>query len=154
MTDAILCVALAGLAAAVVAVWLALRNASRWAATCAELEQARADEAAARAAAEAGAARARAAQSRARMAAERAAEPRSWWAAQRRQQLMVHLTDDTTIRGLVLEVTDDGVLLTAAEFLGDRNVMLGGEVFVARERVAFTQVPPRVVAATNGAAKR
>jgi hypothetical protein len=154
MTTSILCAALVGLAAALVAVWLSLRTTTRLMVLLEESEAARADEAAGRAAAEVAAARARGAQTRHRLAAERAAEPRSWWATMRRQQLMVHLTDDTTIRGVVLEVTDDGVLLTAAEYLGDRNVPLGGEVFVARERVAFTQVPPRAGPATNGAAKR
>lgn len=77
------------------------------------------------------------------------AEPASWWEAQERRQLMVHLIDDTTIRGVVREVTEEGVLLTSAEYLGERTVSLGGEVFVARERVAFTQVPP----ATNGVKK-
>jgi hypothetical protein len=153
MTAAILCAALVGVAVALVAVWLSLRNTGRLTTMLLDSETARAEEAAARAAAEAGRARARAAQSRARAAAERAAEPRLWLETMRREQLMLHLVDDSTVRGLVLEVTQDGILLTEAEYLGSSNAMLGGQVFIARERIAFTQVPPRV-ASTNGSAKR
>jgi hypothetical protein len=153
VTAAILCAALVGLAASLVAVWLALRTTSRLTATLEESEAARAEEAAARAAAEAGTARARAAQAKYRLAAERAAEPRLWLETMRREQLMLHLVDDCTVRGLVLEVTQDGILLTEAEYLGSSNAMLGGQVFIARDRIAFTQVPPRA-ASTNGAAKR
>lgn len=144
MTVAILFASLAGLLCALVAVAVALRNSRALATRCVELE-------AARTVAEAATARARASASRERAAALRASEPRSWWDGQRRHQLMVHLTDDTTIRGVVLEVTEDGVLLTACEYLGERTLPLGGEVFIARDRVAFTQVPPRSV---NGAGKR
>lgn len=153
MTAAVLCASLVGVAVALVAVWLSLRNTARLADMLLGSETARAEEAAARAAAEAGAARARAAQSRYRVAAERAAEPKMWLETMRREQLMLHLVDDSTVRGLVLEVTQDGILLTEAEYLGSASTMLGGQVFIARDRIAFTQVPPRVVA-TNGAAKR
>lgn len=67
----------------------------------------------------------------------------TWLERKRGVHLRFNLVDESTIAGVVLEVGPDGVLLGAAEYLGDQSVPLGGEVFLPKERVAFIQVPPR-----------
>jgi hypothetical protein len=70
-----------------------------------------------------------------------------WFAAKRRRALWVHLTDDTTIKGLVVEANENGVLLEQAEYLGgEKSVGLGGRIWLPKDRINFTQVPP----AANG----
>ena len=68
---------------------------------------------------------------------------REWWQKARRKTVMVHTIDDKTIRGLVLEVAPDGVLLGGAEYLDGAPVPLGGQLFIPKERVAMVQIPPR-----------
>ena len=55
-----------------------------------------------------------------------------WWERAHKQLVMVHGTDDRTIRGYVKEVAPDGVLLASAEYLPDEGppMPLGGEVFI------------------------
>ena len=67
-----------------------------------------------------------------------------WWERAHKRHVMVHQTDDRTIRGYVKEVAPDGVLLASAEYLPDQGapMPLGGEVFIPRERVNWVQVLP------------
>jgi hypothetical protein len=69
----------------------------------------------------------------------------SWWATAQRRQVLLHTTDDKTLRGLVQLVTDEGVLVAAPEWLDDSGVALplAGEAFIPHERVRFVQLPPQ-----------
>lgn len=69
--------------------------------------------------------------------------PLGWWDEKQNELVMIHMEDDRTVRGLVAGVSPDGVLLKSPEFLGDGPAIeLGGEVFIARARIAWTQIPP------------
>ena len=73
---------------------------------------------------------------------------RSWWEQRKTEVLMIHLADESTIQGVVLEIGPDGVLLGAPEYLGEeRRVELAGEVWIPREQIVMVQVPPRTATA-------
>lgn len=69
--------------------------------------------------------------------------PVTWLERVIKRRLIVHTTSGQTISGTLDEVTPDGVILRAASFHVDQptpTVSLGGEVFIPREQVAFTQL--------------
>jgi hypothetical protein len=69
--------------------------------------------------------------------------PLDWWDEMQNSLVMVHMDDDRTIKGLIVKVSPDGVLLASPEFLGEGPAFeLGGESFIPRERIAWAQVPP------------
>lgn len=56
--------------------------------------------------------------------------------------IVVHTRDDKTVRGLLLRVGKDVLVLAHASILdGDRTIPLSGEVFVERANVSLTQRP-------------
>lgn len=58
---------------------------------------------------------------------------------------MVNVDDDSTVRGLVVKVFEDGVKLGSAERLTEGpTVALGGEIFIPREHIVSVQIPPPV----------
>jgi hypothetical protein len=67
-----------------------------------------------------------------------------WWERSIKRLVLIHKTDDQTVRGYVKEVAPDGVLLGQAEYLPDQGpaMPLGGEVFIPREIVGWVQLLP------------
>ncbi len=69
---------------------------------------------------------------------------RSWWERARRKQVMVHLSDDTTMRGFVKEKLADGVVLSLPELFSpdNRHTDLAGDAFLPAGRISWVQIPP------------
>jgi hypothetical protein len=65
--------------------------------------------------------------------------PVSWLEESIHRRLIVHTTDDRSIRGLLRLAADDGLLLWGAELLEKEPVKLAGDVFVPRDKVSFVQ---------------
>jgi small nuclear ribonucleoprotein (snRNP)-like protein len=58
-----------------------------------------------------------------------------------RQRIVVNLTDDSSIRGVLLDVHADCIVLAQAEALApDASVPIDGETLILRERVKWVQV--------------
>jgi len=68
----------------------------------------------------------------------------SWWEQAQGRQVMLHMTDENTMRGLVSVVVPDGVLLASPEYLHDGAdpVTVAGEAFIPAERVLWVQMVP------------
>ena len=68
-----------------------------------------------------------------------------WWTEALDRLVMVNVDDDSTVRGLVVRVFEDGVKLSSAERLTEGpTVALGGEIFIPREHIVSVQIPPPV----------
>ena len=68
---------------------------------------------------------------------------RGWLRRQLASDVVIHTTDDITVRGFLEEVGRDGVILRAARYLeGQGAIPLGGELFIPREKVRMVQVRP------------
>ena len=72
-----------------------------------------------------------------------AAPPVAWFQRMLRRKVIVHLTTDQSIEGVLMEQTDDGLILRAAKLLGEgsrsADTTIAGEVHIPRERIAFAQ---------------
>jgi hypothetical protein len=66
----------------------------------------------------------------------------SWLDRVMKKRIVVHTRDSMTIAGVLMEQTEDGIILRAAEMLedGGRKTSLGGETWIPRETVAFAQI--------------
>lgn len=67
---------------------------------------------------------------------------RRWFSRVLKKRIVVHLKNDQTIQGVLMEHTRDGVILRAAELLGANGLKtsMAGESFIPRENVAFAQL--------------
>jgi small nuclear ribonucleoprotein (snRNP)-like protein len=72
----------------------------------------------------------------------RIVEPEAWLARVLKKKIVVHLKNDQSIEGVLMEQTQDGVILRAAALLGNdgKRTPMAGETFVPRENVAFAQL--------------
>lgn len=64
----------------------------------------------------------------------------SWLSQKTRRKLAVHLSDGTTVTGLLAEETPDGIVLSPAEW--ETETQLLGDVYLPRAQVLFLQVLP------------
>lgn len=69
-------------------------------------------------------------------------EPGAWLDRITARRVLVHLTTDDTIEGLLTTVADDGVVLSAATYLGNVTSSLGGDVWVPRAKIRMVQLAP------------
>lgn len=67
---------------------------------------------------------------------------RSWLDRVMRKRIVVHTRDDQSIEGVLMERTEDGVILRAAKLLNGAGppTQMAGETWVPRENVAFAQL--------------
>lgn len=63
-----------------------------------------------------------------------------WLRRQLSTQCVIHTLDGQSMAGFLEEVASDGVILRAAEYLGEQRTQIGGEVWVPRARIAWVQV--------------
>ena len=59
-----------------------------------------------------------------------------------KKKVVIHTVQDQSIEGVLMEATDDGVILRAARLLGSGGVStsMAGEVWVPRASIAFAQL--------------
>jgi hypothetical protein len=69
-------------------------------------------------------------------------EPEAWLARVLKKKIIAHLKNDQSIEGVLMEQTQDGVILRASVLLGNdgKRTPMAGETFVPRENVAFAQL--------------
>lgn len=65
----------------------------------------------------------------------------SYLARQVRQNVVVHLTTDQSLAGVLKDETDDGIVLAAARFLDSsgETTALGGEIHIPDHKINFIQ---------------
>lgn len=71
--------------------------------------------------------------------------PRRWLSGRTRREVAVHLTDGTSLAGVLWEVCPDVLVLRAARVLdpaGNAEPPADGEVAIPRARVGWVQVLP------------
>ena len=70
------------------------------------------------------------------------AEPEAWLDQVMTKRIIVHLKNDTSIDGSLMQTTSDGIILRAAQLLniGSAPTSMAGEVFIPRENIAFAQL--------------
>lgn len=67
------------------------------------------------------------------------ARGRCWLSKRLGYTLTIHLTDGSTVEGVLSTDAADCLVLTAARFLDDSPVPLAGEVAIPRNRILFMQ---------------
>jgi hypothetical protein len=55
------------------------------------------------------------------------------------EQVIVHLVDDQTVKGALVDVHRDGLVLRAAQLIAQPAVDIAGDVFVPRDKVLMLQ---------------
>ena len=68
--------------------------------------------------------------------------PPTWLERVLKKRIVLHLVNDQSIEGVLMEQTRDGVILRASKLLaaGGKETPMAGETFVPREQVAFAQL--------------
>lgn len=58
------------------------------------------------------------------------------------RRIIVHMTNNQSVEGSLVEVMSDGIVLRAAKLLNDEGspTPMAGETWVARDKVAFAQL--------------
>ena len=64
---------------------------------------------------------------------------RGWLRRLERSRVIVHTKDDRSIRGVLVGVWPDCVVLSSAEYLADTVTPLDGDPVIPRENVAWLQ---------------
>lgn len=77
-----------------------------------------------------------------RAQATQMADAPKWFERTLKKKIVLHLKNDQSIEGALMEQTLDGVILRAAELLGEngKRTAMAGETFVPRENIAFSQL--------------
>lgn len=68
--------------------------------------------------------------------------PDRWLQRVLKKRIVVHTRAGLSIDGVLMEHTEDGLILRAAKLLGDdgKQTSMAGETWVPRENVAFAQL--------------
>lgn len=73
-----------------------------------------------------------------------AAEPGTWLERAMKRSILVHTLADMSIRGVLMEKAEDGLILRAARLLSDdaegSGTALAGETFIPHAQVHFCQL--------------
>ena len=66
----------------------------------------------------------------------------TWLERVMKKRIVVHLVNDQSIEGSLMEITSDGIILRAAKLLlpDGKATPMKGESFIPREKVAFAQL--------------
>jgi small nuclear ribonucleoprotein (snRNP)-like protein len=67
---------------------------------------------------------------------------RGWLRKLERDRVVIHTKDDRSIRGVLMHVHNDSLVLSDPRYLDEADTPLSGEVVVPRENVSWMQRLP------------
>lgn len=69
-------------------------------------------------------------------------KPESWLDRVLKKRILLHLQNDQSVEGVLMEQVTDGVILRAAKLRGNDGKVtpMDGETWVPRDQIAFAQI--------------